>query len=128
MAETDVALETHRAQLVEAMGFLTDALAFAVGPTGELIYIPDDMRVQLAWHLARTGAGCVKGQAVVKRQAVPDRPGQMAGSIAWVPVDAEDPDPTRTADLSAQGVPVDARDLDDSLPWHVKTKIEGDFR
>ena len=128
MVETDEDATAQREQLIDSMRYLTDCLAFAVGPTGNLVFIPDDLRVQLAWHLARAGAGRVDGQAVIKRQVLPDQPGQMAGSVAWVSLDTEDPDPVRTADLSAQGDPIDPRALDDALPWHVKTKLEGDFR
>lgn len=120
--------DAQKQQLVESMRYLTDCLAFAVGPSGNLLYLPDDVRVQLAWHLARTGAGRVDGQAIIERQVLPDRPGQIAGTVAWVPIGTSDPDPVRTASTSAQGDPIDPSALDDILPWHVKTKIEGDFR
>lgn len=119
--------DAKKAQLIEAMAYLTDCLAFIAGPNGDTIFISDDMRAKIAWHLARAGAGEVKGQGIIKRRAIPDRPGQFAGSIEWVPMDVVDPDPKRTESLSAQGEPIDLDALDDALPWHVKTRIEGNF-
>lgn len=114
-------------QLVEAMAFLTDCLAYVTGPTGEVTFISDDMRAKIAWHMARAGAGSVPGQAIIKRRAKPDRPGQFAGSVEWVPMDAPDPDPERTASLSAQGELPNLDQMYNAMPWHVRTKIEGDF-
>ena len=117
----------HKQQLVDAMKFLTDALAYVPNPMGDVVFISDDLRVQIAWHLARAGAGPVPGQAIIKRRALPDRPGQFAGAIEWVHMDAPDFDIEQTESLSAYGeLDVDA--MNRSLPWHVKTKIQGDFR
>jgi hypothetical protein len=99
-----------------------DALDCIRTPTGELLYLDGKTRMSIAWHLARS----VGEDAVIKRRPVPARPGQIAGLVDWVAVDAPDseiPDMT-----SAFGEIPDPADLVDSLPWHVKTKIQGAFQ
>ena len=122
-------MSVTKEDLVEAMQSITDALAFARGPRGEVLVLGDDKRAILAWHLARAGVPPVDpDRAIIKRRAMPDQPGMIAGVIDWVPVGSTDPDPQRTEQLSARGEPIDSDAMWDALPWHVKTNIKGDFK
>ena len=99
-----------------------DMLDCVPTPTGELIYLDGKTRMSLAWHLARADGP----DAVIKRRPVPARPGGVAGMVQWVGVDEPDsglPDVT-----SAVGPLPDPEELVDSLPWHVRTHIQGAFR
>jgi hypothetical protein len=105
-----------------AMREYYDALDCMRAPTGELIYLDGKTRMSIAWHLARA----VGPDAVIKRRPIPPQPGGLAGMVDWVPAgapDAEIPDAT-----SAFGPIPDPEELVDSLPWHVRTKIEGAFK
>ncbi|KAB7755194.1 phage gene 29 protein family protein [Mycolicibacterium mucogenicum] len=115
-------------RLLDAAARLTDALAFARGPRGEVLFLTDDQRVAFAFHLARAGADVYPDKAIIKRRGIPDRPGQLAGVVDWVPVDAPD-DPDAPEPISAVGPippPPELPDLDELAPWHTQTKIKGD--
>lgn len=103
-----------------------DALRFMRGPTGELIYV-GEKAMHMAWHLARAGVDVHPERAVIKARGVPDRPGQFSGLVDWVPFDAPDV-PGLPTPPSACGPDVDLDAMDDVLPWHVKTKIQGAFQ
>ena len=105
---------------------IADALQWMRGPTGELIYLGEKIP-HLAFHLARAGCDVDPDKAIIKRRPIPNRPGQFAGMCDWVPVEWPDPPPQPGAELisAAESVNLDA--LDDAIPWHVRTKIEGDF-
>lgn len=116
-------------RLLDAAARLTDALAFARGPRGEVLFLTDDQRVCFAFHLARAGSDVDPGKAIIKRRAIPDRPGQLAGVIDWVPVDTPD-DPNAPEPITAVGPipePPKLPDLDELVPWQTPTRIEGDF-
>lgn len=116
-------------ELIEAAARITDALAFARGPRGEVLYLTDDQRVCFAFHLARAGCDVHADKAIIKRRAIPDRPGQLPGVIDWVPVDTPD-DPDAPQPISAVGPvpePPELPDLDALAPWHTTPRIEGDF-
>lgn len=114
--------------LMAAAASIVDGLAYMRGPQGELIYMQEPQRIAIAFHLARVGIPPADpARAVIKARGVPDRPGQFAGMVDWVPVDSPDRDDLPVT-VSAQGPPVDLAALDDALPWHVKTKIEGNFQ
>ena len=116
-------------ELTQAMQSLADALAYIRGPDGEVIFLGDDQRVKIAWHLARAGVPAMDStRAVIKRRVLPDRPGMLAGMVDWIPADAQDPDPERTQSMSATGPPIDPESMWDAIPWHVKTNIEGTFK
>jgi hypothetical protein len=104
---------------------LADALAFMRGPDGDVIYL-GDKALHIAWHLARAGCDVNPDNAVIKRRPIPARPGQIAGLIDWVPADW--PDSDLPDDTSAQGEIPNPTDLHNSLPWHVRTRIEGSFQ
>lgn len=107
---------------------IADALAFMRGPTGEVIFIGEKIPA-IAWHLARAGADVDSERAIIKPRAIPNRPGQFAGLVDWVAFDSPDPEPQPGCELvTAQGPMVDLDDLEDALPWHVKTKIKGAFK
>ena len=99
-----------------------DALDCIRTPTGELLYLDGKTRMSIAWHLARS----VGDDAVIKRRPIPARPGQIAGLVDWVPVDAPDSEIPDTT--SAFGEIPNPEHLVDSLPWHVKTHITGAFK
>jgi len=105
-----------------AMRQYYDALDCIRTPTGELLYLDGKTRMSIAWHLARA----VGPDAVIKRRPVPARPGSIAGLIDWVPIDAPDGDIPDTT--SAFGEIPDPTELVDTLPWHVRTRIEGSFQ
>lgn len=116
---------TQQEELSAAMRRIYDALAFMRGPDGDVIYV-GEKALHIAWHLARAGCDVNPANAVIKRRPIPARPGQMAGLIDWVPVSTPDSDlPDLT---SAVGDVPDPAELLDSLPWHVKTKIQGAFQ
>jgi len=100
-----------------------DALACMRGPDGDIIYV-GEKALHMAWHLARAGADVDPARAVIKRRPMPARPGGIAGMVDWVPVDAPDVPDT----LTAVGEIPDPQTLVDSLPWHVRTRIEGAFQ
>jgi hypothetical protein len=117
-------LPSSKDELVAAMERIADALQFMRGPTGEVIFlgakIPD-----ISWHLARAGTDVYEEKAIIKRRAIPNRPGQFAGLIDWVRFDSPDP-----VDMPELVSAVNCRQLDldklvDALPWHVKTHIGG---
>lgn len=117
-------------ELLDAAARITDALAFARGPRGEVLYLTDDQRVCFAFHLARTGGDIYPDKAIIKRRALPDRPGQLTGVIDWVPLDWEE-DPDAPEPISAVGpvpVPPELPDFDAMTPWHTNTRIEGDWK
>ena len=105
---------------------IADALRFMRGPTGDMIFVGEQLP-SIAWHLARAGVDVHPDKAIIKARAVPDRPGQFAGMVDWVPVDWPDPEGLPEP-VSACGPDVDLETLDDALPWHVKTKIQGVFK
>ena len=93
----------------------------------------------LAFHLARCGLGLVEDQAVVKRREYPN------GYVEWVPLDAPDlpPDPLDGLTMAEMAqLPAEQRDaairrlqagedgpvgdLDDRIPWKVRTNIQID--
>lgn len=116
-------------RLLDAAARLTDALAYARGPRGEVLFLTDDQRVCFAFHLARAGADVHADKAIIKRRAIPDRPGQLTGVIDWVPVDEPD-DPNAPEPITAVGPipePPTLPDLDELVPWQTPTRIEGDF-
>lgn len=118
-------------ELIEAAARIADALAYARGPRGEVLFMTDDKRVEFAFHLARAGADVDPGRAIIKRRAIPDRPGQLAGVVDWVSVDWED-DPNAPEAVSAVGpvpeVPDEALEqLDSRMQWHTQPRIEGDW-
>lgn len=105
---------------------IADALQFMRGPTGEVIFIGEKIP-HIAWHLARAGCDVDTEAAIIKRRAIPNRPGQFAGLVDWVPVDSPDPvdGPELVSAVGCQNI--DLAKLDDALPWHVKTHIQGSF-
>lgn len=125
MSETQ---QEMQARLSAAMHRIADALQCMRGPTGELIYVGEKAPA-MAWHLARAGLDVVPDAAIIKRRAVPPRPGQFAGLVDWVPITTPDPPPQSGAELvsASDGVEVDLDALEDALPWHVRTKIKGAF-
>lgn len=104
---------------------IADALAYMRGPTGEVIFIGEKIP-SIAWHLARAGVDVHPEKAIIKRRAIRDRPGQFAGMVDWVPVDSPDP-PDLPEPVSAVGPVPDLQAMDDAIPWHIKTKFEGNF-
>jgi hypothetical protein len=115
-------------ELVAAMHRIYDALRFMRGPTGDLIYV-GEKAMEIAWHLARAGTDVHAERAVIKAVPVPDRPGQFAGMVDWAPWDwTVPPERLATHPPSALAPDVDLAAMDDALPWHVKTKIEGAFK
>ncbi|MGV0663662.1 hypothetical protein BKG71_03455 [Mycobacteroides chelonae] len=116
-------------ELLDAAARITDALAFARGPRGEVLYLTDDQRVCFAFHLARAGADVHPDKAIIKRRAIPDRIGQLPGVIDWVPVGWAD-DPNAPEPISAVGpvpVPPELPDFDAMNAWHTLPRIEGDW-
>ena len=120
---------TSKEELGAAMHRIADALQYMRGPLGEVIFMGEKIP-HVAWHLARAGVDVHPEKAIIKRQSIPNRPGQLAGMCNWVPIDTPDsPDrPDSELITAADGVAVDLDKLDDALPWHVKTHIEGSFR
>lgn len=116
-------------ELVAAMYRIADALQWMRGPGGEMIYLGEKIP-HMAFHLARAGGDIIPARAIIKRRPIPNRPGQFAGMCDWVPVDWPDPEPQPGLELvSAVGdLNIDLDGLDDKIPWHVRTKIEGNFR
>lgn len=98
-----------------------DALDCVPTPWGDVIYLDGKTRMGLAFHLARV----VGEDAVLKRRPIQARPGGVAGAVEWVPID--EPDSEIPDTTSAFGPVPDPIQLVDSLPWHVRTKIEGNF-
>lgn len=122
-------MAASKSELTAAMRSLTDALAYVRGPDGGVLFLGDDQRVKIAWHLARAGVpGMDPARAVIKRRVMPDRPGGLSGMVDWIPADVEDPDPERTQAMSADGPVIDPDAMWDAIPWHVKTTIEGNFQ
>ncbi|OHU23393.1 hypothetical protein BKG77_06925 [Mycobacteroides chelonae] len=116
-------------ELLDAAARITDALAFARGPRGEVMYLTDDQRVCFAFHLARAGGDVHPDKAIIKRRAIPDRVGQLPGVIDWVPVDWAD-DPSAPEPISAVGpvpIPPELPDFDAMNAWHTTPRIEGDW-
>jgi hypothetical protein len=106
----------------KAMREYADALDCVRTPSGELFYLDGKTRLEIAWHLARA----LGPDAVIKRRPMKTGPGQIAGMVDWVPIDTPDTDiPDIT---SAVGPVPDPQTLVDSLPWHVRTHIEGAFK
>jgi hypothetical protein len=119
-------MSASQEELSAAMHRIFDALRFMRGPTGELIYV-GEKAMHIAWHLARAGVDVHSENAVIKARPVPDQPGQFAGMVDWVPVDWPDlPDVPPAPSALAPDIDLDA--LDNALPWHVKTKIQGAFQ
>jgi hypothetical protein len=92
-----------RAQLDEILArkdALSEAMADAVGPTGQIIYMPDDLRHILALHLALAGGTVRDELAYIKARIRPNEPGMFADTREWllkseyVPAP---PDPDETA-------------------------------
>lgn len=119
-------MPASQTELTAAMHRIYDALRFMRGPQGDLIYV-GEKAIDMAWHLARAGGDVDPARAVIKAVPVPDRPGQFAGMVDWAPVDWEDTRGLPDAP-SATAPDVDLEALDDLVPWHVKTKIEGAFQ
>lgn len=118
-----------QARLGAAMHRIADALQCMRGPNGEIIYIGEKVP-HIAWHLARAGVDVDPDKAIIKRRAIPPRPGQFAGLVDWVPIDSPDPAPRPGVELisASDGVDIDLDALEDALPWHVRTKIKGAFQ
>ncbi len=114
-------------ELIAAMQRIADALQYMRGPTGEVIYVGEKLP-HMAWHLARAGCDVDPDKAIIKRRPIPNRPGQFAGMCDWVPVDWPDRDPEPGCELVTAVGDIDLDALDDALPWHVKTKFEGNFK
>lgn len=104
---------------------LVDALQFMRGPTGEVIYV-GEKALHMAWHLARAGADVDPARAIIKPRTIPAGPGQLAGMVDWVTVDA--PDADTPGAITAAGEIPDPAALYDAIPWTVRTHIEGAFR
>lgn len=120
-------MPASKEELIAAMERIADALQFMRGPTGEVIFMGEKIP-HIAWHLARAGCDVHSDMAIIKRRAIPNRPGQFAGMCDWVPVDW--PDQVGGPELvSAVGCQdIDMSTFDDALPWHIKTHIDGSFR
>lgn len=118
-------MPSTKEELTAAMERIADALAFMRGPGGEVIFIGEKIPA-IAWHLARAGADVDPQRAIIKPRPVPNRPGQFAGLVDWVPVDWPDVEAEPGVDIVSAQAPMP--DLDAALPWHVKTKIEGAFK
>lgn len=126
MPEADPPDDPKARELIEAAARLVDALDCLRDPLGNVIYLTPDERTRIAFHLARTGADVHPEKAIIKRRRIRDRPGQLSGVVDWVPIDTPD-DPTVPPPITATGGPINLDDLDDAIPWHIKTKIAGDF-
>lgn len=123
--EPDADDQTAR-RLVRAAGRIFDALRWARGPGGELVHMPDDLIMKLAFHAARRGCDQFDELAIIKPRGVPDALGQMSGITDWVPIDTPD-DPTLPEPITATGEVPDPAEFDDLIPWHTKPTVEGDF-
>jgi hypothetical protein len=124
-------MPASKEELSAAMNRIFDALNCMRGPSvngrpAELIYV-GEKAMHMAWHLARAGVDVHPERAVIKARAPKAGIGQLPGMVDWVPVDMPDrvdePQP-----VSACGPDIDLADLDDRVPWHVKTKIQGAFQ
>lgn len=60
------------------------AMMDAVGPTGQIVYIPDDLRHILALHLALAGAEVRDDLAYITAKIRPDEPGMFADTREWL--------------------------------------------
>ena len=118
-------MPASKEELTAAMYRIADALRYIRGPTGELIYVGEKIP-HIAWHLARAGVDVHPERAVIKARPIPDRPGQFCGMVDWVPVDWPEPD-FAAQPVSALAPDIDLDTLVDALPWHIRTKIEGNF-
>jgi hypothetical protein len=119
-------VSASKEELSAAMRRIADSLDFIETSTGEVIYLDGKTRLEIARHQARAGADVDPSRAIIKRRPIPARPGGIAGAIEWVSVDAPDsPIPDLT---SAVGPIPDPEQLVDALPWHVRTRIEGNFQ
>jgi hypothetical protein len=119
-------LPSSKAELVAASELLADALQYMRGPTGEVIALGGKLP-PIAWHLARAGCYVDLERAIIKRRAIPNRLGQLAGLCDWVPWDAPDPEGLPELVSAVGSSDVDPERFFDELPWHVRTKIEGKF-
>lgn len=119
-------MPASKEDLAAAMHRIFDALRYMRGPNGDLIYV-GEKALHIAWHLARAGTDVHAERAVIKAVPVPDRPGQFAGMVDWAPWDWEDTRGLPDAP-SATGPDIDLNALDDQIPWHTKTHIEGAFQ
>ena len=119
-------MPSDKEELGAAMHRIFDALRFMRGPSNEVIFV-GQKALDIAWHLARTGGDIDPEKAIIKARAIPNRPGQFAGLIDWVPFDWEDPNPTETESLSVCSPDIDLDTLDDAIPWHTKTHLQGGF-
>lgn len=113
-------------ELIAAMHHIADALMWMRGPTGEIIYLGEKIP-HIAFHLSRAGGLIVPERAIIKRRAIPNRPNQFAGMCDWVPIDTPDRPPQPGVELVSAADDLNLDALDDAVPWHVKTKIQGDF-
>jgi hypothetical protein len=119
-------MPANKEQLIAAMERIADALQFMRGPNGEVIFIGEKIPA-IAWHLARAGADVDPDAAIIKRRAIPNRPGQFAGLCDWVPVDSPEVDNGAELVSAVNCRDIDLDKLDDALPWHVRTHIQGGF-
>jgi hypothetical protein len=113
-------------ELISAMHHIADALQWMRGPTGEIIYLGEKIP-HIAFHLARAGGLIVPERAIIKRRAIPNRPGQFAGMCDWVPIDTPDRPRQPGVELISAADDLNLDALDDAIPWHSTTKIEGNF-
>lgn len=113
-------------ELIAAMHRIADALQWMRGPTGEMIFMGEKIP-HIAFHLARAGCDVHPDKAIIKRRAIPNRPGQFAGMCDWVPIDWPDKPPQPGVELVSAAEHVNLDALDDVIPWHTRTKIEGNF-
>lgn len=117
-------MPASKEELIAAMHRIADALQWMRGPTGEIIYLGEKIP-HIAFHLARAGCDVDPDAAIIKRRAIPNRPGQFAGMCDWVSVDTPDRPAQPGVELVSAADAVNLDALDDVVPWHVKTKIKG---
>jgi hypothetical protein len=76
-----------RAQIDEILARKDDlaaAMMDAVGPTGQIVYIPDDLRHILALHLSLAGAEVRDELAYIAARIRPNEPGMFADTREWL--------------------------------------------
>jgi hypothetical protein len=63
---------------------LAAAMMDAVGPVGQIVYIPDDLRHILALHLSLAGAQVRDDLAYIVAKIRPNEPGMFADTREWL--------------------------------------------
>ena len=117
-------MPASKEELIAAMHRIADALQWMRGPTGEIIYLGEKIP-HIAFHLARAGCDVDPDAAIIKRRAIPNRPGQFAGMCDWVSVDTPDRPAQPGVELVSAADAVNLDALDDVVPGHANTKIKG---